>query len=427
MIVVIRILLAALIGAAIAGATAWIVSANEAWVGVVIPTAVVASTLIPLVLVARSFSGAFSGPSAPSEAELGTVESEGRLALARVLGITRTGTTINDQPMCDIDLLVAPRYGGPFQVRTRRLVDLVEIPRVQPGSVVVVAMEKREPSPVAIVMTPPHEWQRLAETDRTVRDLPSAPPFTPSAAAAAGKRKSGLRRINPVFYILALLLGAGLALIPAYSTIGSVFAGETTIDEVRHASSWEGMREAEEKADAEQEAAANMFVSDNAARAVDSLVELIGGTQVTMLNMFGSTASIRAPSAPGAATLDDYLYVNGAAERSGAASDQPEPGELEQELFDLDAVDLSLLPHILDEAARLSGIDERDPDFPDQSVFVDNSVVVVNGEPVTMLVFTVPVDGEYYDAWLNFDMQGTAVSMRGGVPGSESYLAEHGE
>lgn len=223
----IRLLCFALFGAVIASAVAWAVSGDDAWAAMFIPCVIALSVLGPIVLVVRSLAGAgvvgaLAAPSTPEE--LRRAESEGRLALARVRAISRTGTMINDQPICDLDLVVVPRFGSPFEVRSRRLVDLVEIPRLQPECVVVVAMQDAAPSPVSIVMDPPDEWVRLAQQDERVRSTRTAPTFTPEPESA-GKTAGGLRRIHPAFYVVAVLAGAALALIPAYPTIAAFAAG----------------------------------------------------------------------------------------------------------------------------------------------------------------------------------------------------------
>lgn len=250
----IRVLLSVVFGAAIAGAAAWIVSADDAGMALVVPCVIALSVLWPLVLIVRGLAGVGGGPGfsgTPSTADVAQAQSEGRLALARVKHIARTGTSINDQPVCDLDLVVVPRHGPAFEVRTRRLVDLLEIPRLQPEQLVVVMTAERGPSPVTVVMDPPDEWVLQAQADEHVRTVRSAPPFTPgekagaAGAAAPGapgtpRRATGLRRIPPVLYLVGALVGAGLALIPAYPTIGALFTGQTTLDEVRQASSSEG-------------------------------------------------------------------------------------------------------------------------------------------------------------------------------------------
>ncbi|MFF2496505.1 hypothetical protein [Agromyces sp. NPDC058064] len=416
----IRLLCFALLGAVVAGGVAWIVSADEAWAGLVIPCFITLSVLTPIVLAVRGVAGAGLGALAgpPNADELAAAEAQGRLALARVKAISRTGTMINDQPVCDLDLVVVPRFGRPFEVRTRRIVDLVEIPRLQPEGVVVVLMREQAPSPVTIVMDPPDDWVLLAQSDERVRTTRSADPFVPAPEAGKDAR-TGLRRIPAPLYLVAALAGAALALIPAYPTIAALATGGTTLGEVRHASSEEGRAES----DAEAEAAAGMFVGENARVAVDVLIEGLDSNDVTQLVFWAANLSATAPSAPGAGTLDGYHVIDGEFENTGPAGSQPDPGALELMLFDATAVDTGRFPELIAEAQRLSGLDELDPE-QDQWVYVSRSGSSETGAPP--VVVDVPVYGEYYDAWVTFSLEGEVLSMRGGAPGSASYEAENG-
>ncbi|HEY1105830.1 MAG TPA: hypothetical protein VGE78_06750 [Agromyces sp.] len=428
----IRLLCFGLLGAVIASATAWAVSGDDAWVGLFVPCVIAFSVLTPIVLALRSMAGAGLGgvlAPAPTGEELARAESEGRLALARVRAISRTGTSINDQPVCDLDLVVVPRFGSPFEVRTRRLVDLVEIPRLQPECVVVVAMQDAAPSPVSIVMDPPDEWVRLAQSDERVRETRTAPAYLPAPSTA--KTAGGLRRIHPAFYVVAVLAGAALALIPAYPTISAIASGETTIGDVRYANSWEGRMAADERARADAEAAeaaevaaAGMFVGDNAAQAVDALVAELGSPQVVQLAFWGDRLAAVAPSAPGAMTLDSYGVLRGDVTDDGPAGSQPEPGVLDLQLFDATTFDASMMPELIARAKELSGLPEADP-TRDQWVYVSRSGSSDDGPPPVGV--DVPVYGEYYDAWVTFSLDGEVVSMRGGAPGSASYEAEHAD
>lgn len=416
----IRLLCFALLGAVLAGGAAWIVSADEAWAGLVIPCFIALSVLTPIVLAVRGIAGAGLGAlaGAPSAEEVAQAEAQGRLALARVKAISRTGTMINDQPVCDVDLVVVPRFGSPFEVRTRRIVDLVEIPRLQPEGVVVVLLREQAPSPVVIVMDPPDDWALLAQSDERVRMTRSAEPYVP-APDSAKAAKTGLRRIPAPLYLVAALAGAALALIPAYPTIAALATGGTTLDEVRHASSEEGRAEA----DAEAEAAAGMFVGRNAQDAVAVLVDGLGSSDVTQLSFWGSTLSVTAPSEPGAATLDGYSVRDGAFVNTGPAGSQPEPGVLELMLFPATEVDTTMFPRLIADARQRSGLDELDPER-DQWVYVSRSGSSEAGAPP--VVIDVPVYGEYYDAWITYSLDGEVLAMRGGAPGSESYEAENG-
>jgi hypothetical protein len=276
------------------------------------------------------------------------------------------------------------------------------------------------PSPVTIVMDPPDDWVLQAQSDDDVRKTRSAVPFTPQPDT---KARPGLRRIPPILFVVGAVVGAAVALIPTYPTIGALASGETTLDDVRYASSWEGKAEAEQRAEDEADAAASMFVDDNATRAVQLLIEELGSSRVTRLAFWATNLSAEAPSSPGAQTLDGFSVSRGVVDRGGPSGSQPEPGELDALLFDAAPMDYSIMPQLIAEAKELSGLPELDSDGPDQWVYL--SVQYVSGFDERLLTFDVPVDGEYYDAWITFSPTGEVLDMRGGAPGSASYEADH--
>jgi hypothetical protein len=71
-------------------------------------------------------------------------------ARAIITSIDQTGVYINDQPQCEIGLRVEPQKGAPFDASTRQIVLLTQIPQVQPGRVVTVRYDPRDPTRVAI-------------------------------------------------------------------------------------------------------------------------------------------------------------------------------------------------------------------------------------------------------------------------------------
>ena len=74
----------------------------------------------------------------------------GEMALARVEGIRRTGLSVNDQPQVELTLTVAPRTRPAYTTVHREIVDIVALPQLQPGSIIVV---RRPEADKANVMT----------------------------------------------------------------------------------------------------------------------------------------------------------------------------------------------------------------------------------------------------------------------------------
>ncbi|MCI2958994.1 hypothetical protein MN032_14960 [Agromyces atrinae] len=408
----IRLLFVAVLGALLASLTAALLSGDDGWTSMILPCAIALSVLLPVVLIAKTMSGIRLTRS-PDPSALARAEAEGRLALARILRIRRTGTEINDQPVCDIDLVVAPSSGAAFEVRVRRIVDILEIPRLQPGNVVVVALDGPAPSNVALVLDPPPAWAERAREDDDVRRV------SPSSVFEAPAARSSIRRIPAPFYAVALALGVILALIPAYPTIAALIAGETTLDDVRYESSYEGRSEREQSERLAEEAAANMFAGDNAQKALDVLAAEIGGTQVDSLTFWGTRLSATAPSAPGATTYDDISLDRGEVTNRTATSIQPDPADVAGKLFDLSALDPSIMPGLIAQAKELTGL-EGDP-LSEQWVYV--SVRYVSGTDTRVPMFWIPIDDDYYDGDVYFTFDGAVVSMDGGAPGSAAFEA----
>ena len=71
-------------------------------------------------------------------------------AKAIVLSLSQTGTMINDQPLCLIELKVLPEGGTPYTASIKQVVALTDIPKVQPGAHVNVMYDPNDPSKVMV-------------------------------------------------------------------------------------------------------------------------------------------------------------------------------------------------------------------------------------------------------------------------------------
>jgi len=109
----------------------------------------VASLLPPLVLLA-ALSGCAVVDRLSGEREATRIRRVGVSAEAVVLAIADTGVTVNDNPVVDFRLQVRPASGPPYEVRTRGLVGRLDVPRVQPGAVLPVAIDPADPQKVAL-------------------------------------------------------------------------------------------------------------------------------------------------------------------------------------------------------------------------------------------------------------------------------------
>jgi len=77
--------------------------------------------------------------------------ARGRPAMATILQIIDTGTTINENPLVRFVLEVQPPDGPSFQAQSERVIPRLQIPQVQPGAVVHV---KYDPETKAVAFVP---------------------------------------------------------------------------------------------------------------------------------------------------------------------------------------------------------------------------------------------------------------------------------
>lgn len=103
------------------------------------------------VALTMSLAGCAMVDKLSGEGEAKRIRRIGHPAEARVLAIHDTGITVNDDPVVGFRLEVRPADGGaPYQVETRGLVGRLDVPRVQPGAVLPVAIDPNDPNKVAI-------------------------------------------------------------------------------------------------------------------------------------------------------------------------------------------------------------------------------------------------------------------------------------
>ncbi len=84
------------------------------------------------------------------EGEAKRIRRVGQPAEALVLGIRDTGITVNDSRVVAFRLEVRPPGGQPYEVDARGLVGPLDVPRIQPGAVLPVAIDPDDPGKVAL-------------------------------------------------------------------------------------------------------------------------------------------------------------------------------------------------------------------------------------------------------------------------------------
>ncbi|GAA4899572.1 hypothetical protein LX16_0736 [Stackebrandtia albiflava] len=349
-----------------------------------------------LVVVGRSLRGT----AVPGSAELAELLRRNGGAPARVDRITRTGLTVNDRPMCELSVTVAPPGEDAYRTTTRLLLDPVELPAFQPGAVVAVARRSRERPEVWVVREP--DAGAAAVMDGADRIPPAARvperPADYTSVPGPGARRPLIplgRRGRPwriAAYAVVFLSGLAMVVGPHAAEAGRAVAALG--------------------ADVDYD---DFVYGDRQGEAVEALAAAAGGDLFVELHFFDDgMVFATAPTAPGATTVDDFMYRYGDAEREGPSTIQPE--DLGSVLFDASDVDFSGVPDLAAETRRLTGITSP----ASTSVHVSRETPdPETGEPGPVLV-SVSVDDAYHDGSVTFTVAGDVRTMGGGVPGSEA-------
>ncbi|MET0966833.1 MAG: hypothetical protein ABWZ02_10570 [Nakamurella sp.] len=125
---------------------------------------VVGFVLWLLLMLLRTFAAI--GPGLPAGDLQGTAPAQQHV-LARVESIRRTGLEINDQPQCDLVLVVSPPpgHGEAYATTTRAILDVVDLASFQPGAVLVVARPDPAQPDVRPVPNPTAELAAAARAE----------------------------------------------------------------------------------------------------------------------------------------------------------------------------------------------------------------------------------------------------------------------
>ena len=74
----------------------------------------------------------------------------GRPATGTILRLIDTGTTLNQNPVVEFVVHVAPVEGEPYEARTKSLVSRLDVASVQPGRIVPVKYDPRDRMRIAL-------------------------------------------------------------------------------------------------------------------------------------------------------------------------------------------------------------------------------------------------------------------------------------
>ncbi len=84
------------------------------------------------------------------EDEANAIRQTGTPAFARVLSISDTGMTLNNDPVVHFRLRVYPEGGEPFEAETKAVIGRLDVPRIQPGAQVRVKFDPQDHTRVAL-------------------------------------------------------------------------------------------------------------------------------------------------------------------------------------------------------------------------------------------------------------------------------------
>jgi len=92
-----------------------------------------------------SIVGSFSGRKEACE-----ILAIGRPATGTIVRLIDTGTTINNDPVVEFVIQVAPVEGEAYEARTKALISRLDVPAIQPGRVVPVKYDPQDRMRIAL-------------------------------------------------------------------------------------------------------------------------------------------------------------------------------------------------------------------------------------------------------------------------------------
>ena len=324
------------------------------------------------------------GVQLPSSPNVTAARAAGRLAVCRIDALRQTGTRINDQPLCELEITVQPRSGQAFRTSTRIVVPVISVPNHQPGTRRVVALITEDGPEVALLDDDVSEWSDV--------EIPAASAAGPLRVPAPGSvRRDGSRRgpiigigkrgraLRYVVFALAIVAGATVVVLPyrvgLLQTVEAIQSGRMHAD----------LRQPEVLA-----------------QAIASLEREIGHGTVSSVVVFDDMITVEAPITPGERASDDWIYRGGTVEHVGPSTIQPDDAGEQFEFFD---VDWSKLMPAVSEASALTEVRSSD----ETSFSVSRGSIGVDGPTPVRIVFS--FDDPYRSAWFEMNADGSGLEL----------------
>lgn len=275
-------------------------------------------------------------PALPSPAAVTAARDARRLGRARIDAVRQTGTLVNDQPMCEIDVTVVALDGAAWATTLHLIVPLIELAAYQPGAErdVVVLLDGGPEVVFADGELSPAERGRLVVPARSAVEV---------RPIEAGTRIRNGRRSGP-------LLGIGrrgrpwrLALFAVTAVAAAVVVLLPYRDGVAlTAAAWQDGR-----------AKADMRTPDSLQTAERAVRAEIGHDQVVSIVATPDAVIVDAPIRAGEQATDEWEFRAGRVTHKGAALIQP---RVPQEQFPWSDIALDRVWPALQEASSRSGL-----------------------------------------------------------------------
>jgi hypothetical protein len=179
--------------------------------------------------------------------------------------------------------------------------------------------------------------------------------------------------------IATILVGAGLALIPSFSTVAWI------ADDIAAGRPFDGR---------------DMQTGRHLQEAFDELVGVVGSTEVTSIYFFSDSITVTAPTTPGGDDVDRYIWQYGRATREGP--DYSQPDDIREDLFDAGDIDMNMVAALVRDAKTEAGIRDLDSVYPYISRFGGD-------DPTIMISLT----GSYDDAYYTYTIHGEFIEKYG--------------
>ncbi|WP_181276218.1 hypothetical protein [Brevibacterium oceani] len=302
-----RLLIAAAIGTLAGAGIVLYVGPPGAGVGIAGVAFSVLIIAVVLTAVGRSMA---TTVSATKEDITQAIDSR-RIGVARIDAIRQTGTQINDQPLCELDLTVQPLSGQAYATTVSNIVPVTDIPSFQAGVFRDVAILIEGGPEIAFIgggEFSEHERARISVPPRS--NVPMIP-IEPHTRIVKGRRKGPLVGLGKKGRLARFSMFAIIAIVAALVV---TWPYRTAVTQTAHA-----LQQGQWHVDLRQ--------PDALAVAQEALQDEIGHDQVISVYVSADFVIVEAPLEADGVKSDEWEYRGGRVANDGPATIQPESAD----------------------------------------------------------------------------------------------------